>query len=174
MNNAHGGSTSLAYLAAKLGAADGSASRARFWAQLLPDAPPVVADFDEEEARYAQAAEAARHGTAFVWTGAHGSSQLWLQRLCAMFSPQADVRLVEAVDPGAASGGRRALSQFDPGEFGELLARVRALDGGEIARLAGEWRRNSAIPSGVRRWADGRITHHGGRLLRRSAAHSVR
>ncbi|WP_041645916.1 DUF1835 domain-containing protein [Aromatoleum aromaticum] len=145
-----------------LGTADGPASRARYWAQLLPDAPPGVTEFDEEETRYAHAADAARHGTVFIWTGAHSSSQLWLQRLCATFSPQAaDVRLVEAVDPGAASGGRRAVTQFDPGDLGELLARMRALDGGEIARLAGEWQRNRSVPSGVRRWTDGRITHHG-------------
>ena len=145
-----------------LGGADGPASRARYWAQLLPDAPPAVTEFDEEEARYAQAAGAARHSAVLLWTGAHSSSRLWLQRLCAMFSPQAaDVRLVEAVDEGSASRGRRAMCQFQPGEFGELLACVRALDGGEIARLAQEWQRNSAVPSGVRRWTDGRITHHG-------------
>ncbi|KON81373.1 DUF1835 domain-containing protein [Azoarcus sp. PA01] len=144
-----------------LGTADGPASRARYWAQLLPDAPPRVSEFDEEETRYAHAADAARHGTVFVWSGAHSSSQLWLQRLCATFPPQAaDVRLVEAVDPGAASGGRRAVSQFEPGDFRELLGRTRALDSGEIARLAGEWQRNRGFPSGVRRWADGRITHH--------------
>jgi hypothetical protein len=49
-----------------LGTADGPASRARYWAQLLPDAPAVVAEFDEEEARYAHAADAAREGTVFV------------------------------------------------------------------------------------------------------------
>ena len=35
-----------------LGTADGPASRARYWAELLPEAPPAVAEFDEEEARY--------------------------------------------------------------------------------------------------------------------------
>ncbi|MCK0508587.1 DUF3658 domain-containing protein [Aromatoleum anaerobium] len=38
---------------------------------------------------------------------------------------------------------------------------MRALDGGEIARFAGECERNRSFPSGVRRWTDGRITHHG-------------
>jgi hypothetical protein len=143
-----------------LGTADGPASRARFWARLLPETPPAVAEFDEEEARYLQAAEAAGRGTVFVWTGAHASSQLWLQRLCARLPPQAaDIRLVEAVDP--APGGRRTVSQFRPREFGRLLAHARALDGAEIARLAQEWQRNAAIASGVRRWAEGRISHHG-------------
>ena len=145
-----------------LGTADGPASRARYWAELLPDAPPAVAEFDEEEARYRQAADAVRAGTVFVWTGAHSSSQLWLQRLCAVLPAQAtDVRVVDAVEPGAVPRGRRAVSQFEPGEFGDLLARVRTLDGAEIARLAHEWRRNAAVASGVRRWVDGRISHHG-------------
>ncbi len=147
---------------AALGTVDGPASRARYWAQLLPEAPPGVTEFDEEEVRYAQAADAARHGPVLVWTGAHSSSQLWLQRLCTVFAPRApDVRLVEAVGPGAASGGRRAVSQFEPGEIAELLARARALDEGEIAGLAGEWQRNGRVPSGVRRGSDGHITHHG-------------
>ncbi|WP_332674503.1 DUF1835 domain-containing protein [Aromatoleum sp.] len=145
-----------------LGTADGPASRARYWAELLPDAPPAVGDFDEEEARYAQATDAARQGTVFVWTGAHSSSQLWLQRLCAVLPPQAaDIRVVEAVDPGADPGGRRTVSQFEPGEFGELLARARMLDAAEILRLTREWQRNAACTSGVRRWAGGRISHHG-------------
>lgn len=145
-----------------LGAADGPASRARYWARLLPDAPPAVTEFDDEEKRYAQAADAARQGSVFIWSGAHSSSQLWLQRLCATFSPQAaDVRIVTAGDPGAASGERRTVSQFEPDEFAGLFARTRALDRGEIARLAEEWQHNRAFPSGVRRWTDGRISHHG-------------
>lgn len=145
-----------------LGTADGPASRARYWAELLPDAPPAVREFDEEDARYAQAADAARQGTVFVWTGAHSSSQLWLQRLCAVLPPQAaDVRVVEAIDPAAEPGGRRAVSQFEPGEFGELLAHARRLDAADIAQLAEEWQRNAASASGVRRWAGGRISHHG-------------
>ncbi|MBD5801529.1 hypothetical protein AZOA_09440 [Azoarcus sp. Aa7] len=145
-----------------LGTPDGPASRARYWAELLPDAPPTVGEFDEEEQRYRQAADAARDGTLFIWTGAHSSSQLWLRRLCAVLPPTAeDVRLVEAVEPGADARGRRAVSQFEPAEFGELLARTRVLDSAEIARLALEWQRNAAIASGVRRWVDGRVSHHG-------------
>ena len=143
-----------------LGTADGAASRARYWAELLPEAPPAVAEFDEEEARYRQAVEAACRGTVFVWTGAHASSQLWLQRLCASLPPQAaEFRLIEAVD--RAPGGRRTVSQFRPREFGKLLAHARALDGADIARLAQAWQRNAAIASGVRRWSEGRISHHG-------------
>ncbi|WP_210148005.1 DUF3658 domain-containing protein [Aromatoleum petrolei] len=67
----------------------------------------------------------------------------------------------EAVVPGADARGRRAVSQFEPGEFGELLGRTRVLDAAEITRLAQEWQRNAAIASGVRRWADGRVSHHG-------------
>lgn len=146
----------------ELGTADGPTSRARYWAELLPDTPPAIGEFDEEEDRYRQAADAARDGTVFVWTGAHSSSQLWLQRLCTVLPPTAaDVRLVEAVAQGADARGRRAVSQFEPGEFGELLARSRVLDSAEIARLAPEWQRNAAVHSSVRRWVDGRISHHG-------------
>nr|NMG00798.1 DUF1835 domain-containing protein [Aromatoleum toluolicum] len=61
----------------------------------------------QDKTRYRQAAEAARDGTVFIWTGAHSSSQLWLQRLCAVLPPTAtDVRIVEALEPGAAPQGR--------------------------------------------------------------------
>ncbi|NMG00799.1 DUF3658 domain-containing protein [Aromatoleum toluolicum] len=40
-------------------------------------------------------------------------------------------------------------------------SRARPLKAAEIARLAQEWQRNAAIASGVRRWADGRISQHG-------------
>ena len=147
---------------ATLGTADGPASRAAYWARLLPDTPPARAEFEEEEARYAQAAEAARRGSVVAWGGAHSSSRLWLQRLCAMLSPQeADLHLVHAVDPATASAGRRTPSQFEAGELAGLLARAHPLDREEIARLAGEWQHNRAVPSGVRRWSQGRITHHG-------------
>lgn len=140
----------------------GPASRARYWAQLLPDAPPSAAEFAEEEARYAQAAEAARRGTVVVWAGAHSSARLWLQRLCAMLAPQAAaVRVVDAFDRGAAHGGRRSVSQFEPGELGELLADARALGTEELTRLAAQWRHDRAVASGVRRWTGGRVSHHG-------------
>lgn len=145
-----------------LGGAHGAQSRARYWAKLLPCAAPAIDEFDAEEARYEQAVEAARRGPVCLWTGAHSSSQLWLQRLCAVFSSQgAEVRLVDAAAPGTTAGGRRSMSQFEPSEFGELLACLRTLDGGEVARLAAEWQRNRCIPSGVRRWTDGSISHHG-------------
>lgn len=145
-----------------LGTAAGSASRAIYWAELLPDAPPSVGEFDEEEDRYRQAADAARNGTVFVWTGAHSSSQLWLQRLCAVLpTDAADVRVVEAVAPVADAHGRRAVSQFEPAEFPELLARTRVIDAAAMARLALDWQGNASVASGVRRWVDGRISHHG-------------
>ena len=74
---------------------------------------------------------------------------------------EADLHLVHAVDPATASAGRRTPSQFEAGELAGLLARAHPLDREEIARLAGEWQHNRAVPSGVRRWSRGRITHHG-------------
>ena len=144
----------------RLGTADGPASRAAYWAQVLADsstAPPGVADFEEEEERYAVAREAAATRILLLWTGAHSSSQLWLQRLCAALpGAAADVRLIDA-----AAAGRRTLTQFEPGEVAGLLPRMQSLAPAERARLAQAWRDNAAVVSGVRRWTQGRISHHG-------------
>lgn len=144
-----------------LGTVDAAASRARYWGELLPDAPPPPSDFADEEARYAQVREAACTGTLVLWVGEHSSSQLWLQRVA--FELPADVPDVRIVDVAAAADarGRRTPSQFEPDEFGRLLAAARPLDEPTRAALASEWARNAAVASGVRRWADGRIHHHG-------------
>ncbi|HRP97966.1 MAG TPA: DUF1835 domain-containing protein [Rhodocyclaceae bacterium] len=144
-----------------LGTADAAASRARYWAELLPDAPPPLSEFADEEARYGEAREAARSGTLVLWVGAHSSSQLWLQRAASELPAHApDVRIV-AVAAAADARGRRTPSQFEPDEFGRLLAAAQRLDETTRAVLAGEWARNTAVASGVRRWVDGRIRHHG-------------
>lgn len=143
-----------------LGTADGAASRARYWAQLLPAAPPVVAEFDEEEARYAQACAAAGTGL-LLWLGAHSSAQLWWRRLAAVLPAGAEVRVVEVAEAGTDPRRRRTPSQFAPRQFGRLLARARRVDAAELGQLAAAWRRDAAVESGVRRWIDGRISHHG-------------
>lgn len=143
-----------------LGTADAAASRARYWGELLPDAPPL-SEFADEEARYAQAREAACSGPLVLWVGAHSSSQLWLQRVASELPAHApDVRIVD-VAAAADARGRRTPSQFEPDEFGRLLAAARPLDETTRVALAGEWARNAALVSGVRRWVDGRIHHHG-------------
>jgi uncharacterized protein DUF3658/uncharacterized protein DUF1835 len=140
-----------------LGTPAGPASRAAYWAQLITDSPPPLAEFEEEEARYAQACERAASRPLLLWVGAHSSSQLWLQRLCAVLPAQPmDLRLIDA-----AAAGRRTLSQFEPQEVAGLLPRARLLDRAEIARLAQDWKDNAARPSGVRRWSEGRVSHHG-------------
>jgi uncharacterized protein DUF3658/uncharacterized protein DUF1835 len=140
-----------------LGTPAGPASRATYWAQLIADSPPSLAEFEEEEARYAQARDGAASRPLLLWVGAHSSSQLWLQRLCAVLPVQPlDLRLLDV-----AAAGRRALGQFEPGEVAGLLAQARPLEGGEQARLARAWQDNAAVDSGVRRWRDGRISHHG-------------
>jgi hypothetical protein len=144
-----------------LGTADAAASRARYWGALLPGAPPPLSEFADEEARYAQARKAARSGTLVLWVGAHSSSQLWLQRLASELPAHApDVRIAD-VATAADARGRRTPSQFEPDEFGRLLAAARHLDETTRAVLAAEWVRNAAVASGVRRWVDGRIDHHG-------------
>jgi hypothetical protein len=143
-----------------LGSADGPASRARYWAQLLPEARPAVAEFDEEEVRYAQACAAAGTGLV-VWLGAHSSAQLWWRRLASMLPAGAAVHVVEVAEPGTDPRRRRTPSQFAPRAFGRLLARARYVDGAELAQLAEAWRREAAVDSGVRRWIDGGISHHG-------------
>lgn len=144
-----------------LGGANGAASRARYWAQLLPEAPPAVAEFDEEEARYAQACAAADSGL-LVWLGAHSSAQLWWRRLASVLAAAAvDVRVVEVAEPGTDPRRRRTPSQFAPRAFGGLLARARRVEAAELAQQAAAWRRDVAVESGVRRWGDGRISHHG-------------
>jgi hypothetical protein len=144
-----------------LGTPAGAASRAAYWGRLLPAAPPSVDEFDDEEARYARIREVAAAATLFVWVGAHASSRLWLERVCAVLATQpVDLRVVEAVEACAGAGSRRTLSQFVPREVGRLFARVRRLDAAEIASLARAWAANAAVPSGLRRWSDGRIGHH--------------
>lgn len=140
-----------------LGTPAGPASRAAYWAQLIVEAPPSLAEFEEEETRYAHARDRAARHPLLLWVGAHSSSQLWLQRLCAELPAQPlDLRLLDVAAPG-----RRALGQFEPGEVAGLLAQARPLEGGEQARLARVWQDNAAVDSGVRRWAEGRISHHG-------------
>lgn len=142
-----------------LGTADGPASRARYWGELLPDSPPPVAEFDDEEARYAAAAEVAGHGSILVWTGAHASSQLWLRRLATFLSARGgDIRVVEASD---TERRRRTMTQFEPTEFSPLIARARRLDAEAMRTLSDSWRHHAARPSAIRRWFDGGITHHG-------------
>lgn len=146
----------------RLGTPEGAASRAAYWAGLMPDAPPAVAELEEEEARYTEARRAAESGTVLTWIGAHSSSQLWLQRLCAALSSGAhDLRVVDATEADADGPGRRAVSQYEPDEIGDLLARQRRLGADEIARLAQAWHVNAAVDSGIRRWHDGHISHHG-------------
>ncbi len=146
-----------------LGSADGAASRARYWAQLLPEAPPAVAEFDAEEARYGQVSEAAEAGVPLLlWLGAHSSAQLWWRRLASVLPAAAvDVRVVEVAEPGTDPRRRRTPSQFAPRAFGRLLARARRVEAAELAQLAAAWRGDAAVESGVRRWVDGRISHHG-------------
>jgi len=142
-----------------LGTPAGPASRAAYWGQLIADSPPPLAEFEEEEARYAQARECAATRPLLLWVGAHSSSQLWLQRLCTVLPAQPmDLRLI---DVAAAGAGRRTLSQFEPHEVASLLPLARPLDGTERARLARAWQDNAATASGVRRWSQGRISHHG-------------
>jgi len=142
-----------------LGSPAGPASRAAYWGQIVIDSPPTLAEFDEEEARYALAGLRAATQPMLLWTGAHSSSQLWLQRLCAVLParPQ-DLRII---DVAQAHPGRRALSQFEPRELGRLLLHARPLAEAEKARLARAWQDNAAVASGVRRWSEGRISHHG-------------
>lgn len=143
-----------------LGTPDAAASRARYWAQLLVDAPPALAEFEDEEARYAWAGEVARTATLVLWVGAHSSSQLWLQRLASVLPAGAtDVRTVDVATLGDARG-RRTLSQFEPDELGRLLACARRVDAATLTSLAAAWRRDAAVASGVRRWVDRRISHH--------------
>lgn len=143
-----------------LGSPAGPASRAAYWCRMIPPesspSPPTVADFEEEEARYARAREAAVTRPLLAWVGAHSSSQLWLQRLCAELPLAAPLNLVEA----GAGPSRRTLSQFEPSQVGVLLARARPLAEAERIRLAQAWWTNAAIPSGVRHWGEGRISHH--------------
>lgn len=145
----------------RLGTSDGAASRAAYWRQLFPDAPPTVAEFEEEEARYVNARERAATGTLLLWVGAHSSSQLWLQRLCSMLPSQpADVRIIRVTGAGAGGRDRRALGQFEPREVSGLLAQARPLGDDEIAHLALDWQTNATVASGVRRWVEDRIRHH--------------
>lgn len=147
-----------------LGALDspqGPASRAAYWAQLLPEARPGVADFEEEEARYRAARAAAERGeTLMAWAGDHASSQLWLQRLCSQLPAQAGLLLVDVAHrPGPR---RRALGQFEPRELAGLLEHARRLSPGEIESLARAWHNNARAASGVRCWerSAGHISHH--------------
>lgn len=141
----------------RLGKPDGPASRAAYWGEVIAEAPPPLADFEEEEARYVLARERAAAGPLLLWVGAHSSSRLWLQRLCAELPARPrDLRVLD-VTPA----GRRALGQFEPREVGRLLARARPLAVAEQARLAQAWRFDAAQPSGIRRWSEGRIHHHG-------------
>lgn len=145
-----------------LGTPEGPASRARYWAQLLPEAPPAIAEFEDEEARYRRARDAAAGAPLHVWIGDHSSSRLWLQRLASMVSASApDLGTIETV--AAVSGGkrRRALGQFEPRETPSLLQRRRHPGAAEWTQLAGQWQHDAAIPSGVRRWIQGRMSHHG-------------
>lgn len=158
------------YCLGPLGALDtpaGPASRAAYWAELLPAAPPPVADFEAEEARYLTVRQQAATASPLLWVGAHSSAQLWLQRLAAGLAGQVAVlRAIDAFDAIDANetrtgtGGRRALSQFPPPTVGGLLARERALGAADLAALAQAWKENATVASGVRRWRDGRITHH--------------
>lgn len=149
-----------------LGTPDGAASRAAYWGELLPGAAPTVSEFEEEEARYDEAASAAGGGaTLLPWIGGHSSSQLWLQRLCSALPAHADVRVIDvAQTPQGRRSGRRALGQFEPRELGALLNHQRRLAADEIGRLAAQWQENAAVVSGVRRWEQsgtaGAITHH--------------
>ena len=144
----------------QLGTAAGPASRAAYWGRVLAESstvPPGVADFEEEEQRYATARAAAASLPLLLWTGAHSSSQLWLQRLCAVLpEPSVDIRIMDAT-----AAGRRTFTQFEPGEVAGLLSQVRPLDTAERTRLGEAWRENAATASGVRRWHEGRISHHG-------------
>jgi uncharacterized protein DUF3658/uncharacterized protein DUF1835 len=144
----------------KLGTPAGPASRARYWEEVLAHSqisPPTLAEFKEEELRYEVARQAATIHSLLLWTGAHSSSQLWLQRLCAVLPGQPmDLRLIDV-----AAAGRRTLTQFEPGEVAGLLPRARPLKGVEKAGLAQAWRDNAAVVSGLRRWGQGRISHQG-------------
>jgi uncharacterized protein DUF3658/uncharacterized protein DUF1835 len=143
----------------QLGSPAGPASRAAYWGRVIIDSPPTVAELEEEEARYTLAAQRAATRPLRLWTGAHSSSQLWLQRLCAVLPAHPmDLRMI---DVAQAHPGRRTLSQFEPREVGRLLARAQPLDDADKASLARAWLDNAAVDSGVRRWSRGRISHHG-------------
>lgn len=140
-----------------LGTAAGPASRAAYWAELLPTTPPPVADFEAEEERYRDVQERAAHVSLLAWVGAHSSAQLWLERLAAALAGRAaTLRMIDASE----AGGRRAVSQYPPRAVGALLARERILGDADLAALARDWQENAAVASGVRRWHAGRISHH--------------
>lgn len=143
-----------------LGTPDGPRSRADYWARLNPESPPTVAEFVEEEDRYALARDVADRASLCIWVGDHSSSRLWLQRLCATLRQPADVRLIELTAAGDPARARRALGQFEAREVGRLLAQQRPLGSTEMAELAAAWCENAAVTSGVRRWSEGRISHH--------------
>lgn len=145
-----------------LGTSAGPASRAGYWGSLLIEAPPAVSEFDEEEGRYEIAMEAARSGRSiFIWTGPHASSQLWLQRLCAALPADAQARLIDLSQAPGGGHPRAALGQFEPGRIPALFALAHPLPAAERERLCVAWRENASIASGVRRWVNARISHHG-------------
>lgn len=145
----------------ELGTPAGAASRAAYWTQLLPDSPPPLAEFEEEEARYALVRDTAATTPLLLWVGAHSSSQLWLQRLGAVLPGQSPkVGVIAVSEAGSGRRRRRALSQFEPHAVGRLLAGQRHLGEEDLAQLAKAWERNAAVVSGLRRWTAGRISHH--------------
>lgn len=143
-----------------LGSPAGPASRAAYWARLLSPSSPSIAEFEEEEARYARLGEAAARGPVLLWTGAHSSSRLWLERLCSLL-PARPAALRRVHLAGAGPDGRRALGQYEPREVAALLATAHSLDAAEIARLARAWQEDAAVASGVRRGSGEAISHHG-------------
>lgn len=143
----------------QLGSPAGPASRAAYWGQIIIDSPPAVAEFEEEESRYAVVVARAATQALLLWVGAHSSSQLWLQRLCSVFPAKpADLRII---DVAVAHPDRRSPGQLEPRELAALLPRAEPLEEAERARQAQAWLGNAAVDSGVRRWQEGRISHHG-------------
>lgn len=146
-----------------IGSAAEAESRGAWWDEVMPGARDYAADLAAEAQRYGRAAQLARDGAALtLWHGDHASSVLWLQRLASVLPAQARIEMIDASRAPFAPypGAIRALGQVAPARVAELQALTSALDAAALNALAAQWRENAARNSQLRRYREGRISHH--------------
>ena len=129
-------------------------SRAAYWAGLFPDTPPARAEFEEEEARYAQWRLPGRGSQVAARTVRRACGCSGCARCCPRRGGPA-LSMLSILRQRFAGGVTP--SQPEVGELGGLSAPTRLI--GEMDRHI-EWANgstNRAVPSGVRRWSQ---PHH--------------